>query len=137
MTDKTGVTERTYDELGRTKSKTISNIGEVKFIYDNVEGLEKGYSSEITKDPKGNITKKVYDEANRLTKVIDGDRTTTYTYYDNGSKESTIYPDGSRGDYNYNKNNALKTLINKKANGEVLTLDTSKTSIEEICSLIS
>ena len=104
---------RTYDELGRVKTKTVSNIGESKYEYDIIYDEEKGYLAEKSTDPKGNMTTKVYDNAGRLKYVVDGDEKSTvyteYNYYANGNRESVVYPNGSKEVYTYYKNNLLWT----------------------------
>lgn len=119
---------RTYDELGRVKTKTVSNIGESKYEYDIIYDEEKGYLAEKSTDPKGNMTTKVYDNAGRLKYVVDGDEKSTvyteYNYYANGNRESVVYPNGSKEVYTYYKNNLLRTLTNKKANGSEMDVYT-------------
>ena len=120
MTDGTGTTRRTYDELGRVLTKTVPKIGTVTFIYDMTENAPAGSHRERTTDPKGNITVKEYDKTGRLAKVIAGSDTVTYTYYANGSRKSVTYNDGIREEYTYNANHQIETLINKKADGSIL-----------------
>lgn len=120
MTDATGTTTRTFDELGRILTKDVPHIGTITYTYDITEGEEKGSYKEESIDPKGNTTYKVYDKAGRLTKVIVGTDATTYTYYDNGNRESITYSNGSKEEYTYYKNNSVKTLNNKGANGKLL-----------------
>ncbi|GEM_PF-6751925 len=96
MTDGEGTTLRTYDELGRVLTKTVPGIGTVSYTYDIRTGAEEGSYRERTMDPKGNITIKEYDKADRLAKVIAGSDTVTYTCYDNGSRESVTYNDGTK-----------------------------------------
>ncbi len=118
MKDATGTTLREFDGLNRVVSKVVPVVGKSTYVYD--EKLENGHYMETTIDPKGNVTKKVYNKADRLIKVIADGKTVTYEYYNNGNRKYIIYPDGSKEEYEYNKNNALKKLTNKKANGEVL-----------------
>ncbi|MGB8452132.1 MAG: hypothetical protein WCD89_07340, partial [Anaerocolumna sp.] len=113
MTDATGKTTRTYDELGRVLTKNVPHVGTVSFEYDNMADTDPGCCREIATDPKGNVTVKVYDKAGRLSKVIAGKDITAYTYYDNGNRESVIYNDGSKEEYTYYPNNQVETLINK------------------------
>ncbi len=115
-----GATSFTYDENGRVLSKTVSNIGTSYYTYDNIMDVDQGYYKEILKDPKGNTTEKVYDNLNRLYKVIDGDNESTYLYYENGSVKNVTYSNGCKEEYIYYDNNSLKTLINKKADDSIM-----------------
>ena len=120
ITDNTGTTLRTYDEFNRVKTKTVPYIGKTTYQYDIIWGIEEGCTAEASTDPKDNTTTKIYDRAGRLWKVTANNRTTTYSYYDNGSRQGVAYPDGSREDYTYYKNNLLWTLTNKKADGTLI-----------------
>ncbi|PYG87269.1 RHS repeat-associated protein [Ruminiclostridium sufflavum DSM 19573] len=124
MTDSTGTTLRTYDELGRVLTKTVPNIGTTTFRYDIIEGMDEGCYKEITTDPKGNVTIKVFDKADRLITVTADGKTTTYGYYDNGARQSVAYSDGTNNiaveEYIYYDNGLLWTLTNKKADGTVI-----------------
>ena len=143
MTDSTGTTTRTYDELNRVTSKTVPGIGKSLFVYDKIDNSEKssiiteGGYAEVTTDPKGNKTSKIYDKVGRLKVIIADGKATTYNYNDNGSKESVLYPDGSSETYTYNKDNTLKALVNKKADGTVLdsysyTYDKAKNQLTKV-----
>lgn len=121
ITDSTGTTSRTYDQLNRVKTKTVPNTGTITFLYDDITGLAPGQIGEISTDPKGNVTKKVFDKAGRLVKVIAGSQETTYTYYDNGSRRQTIYPNGALAEYTYYDDNLLHTLVNKRSDGTVIS----------------
>jgi YD repeat-containing protein len=101
MTDSTGTTTRTYDEQNRVLTKAVPEFGTTTFIYDISEG--GGMYSETTEDFKGNLTKRTFDKAGRLLKVIAGGETTTYNYYDNGSRESITYNNGAKEEYTYYK----------------------------------
>ena len=112
MKDSTGITIRTYDELGRVVTKTVGNLGTSTFQYDVTEGVEQGQYAEISKDLKGNETKKIFDKVGRLAEVRDGDQTTgtKYEYNPNGSTASVTYPNGSQEVYTYYDNHLLNTL---------------------------
>ncbi len=116
ITDSTGITTRTYDELGRTVTKTVPGIGTNKYRYDM--NPTDGKYFEVTTDVKGNITTKTYNSNDRLVKVSTETQTTTYDYYDNGSRSKVAYSTTSAAiateEYTYNKDGQLSTLTNKK-----------------------
>jgi len=118
ITDSTGTTARTYDAENRVLTKTVPDIGTITYQYDILEA--DGCYSEISEDPKNNVTKKIYDKVGRLMEVIEENSSTAFEYCANGSKNTVIYPDGSREDYTYYKDNLLKTLVNTKGDGTVL-----------------
>ena len=118
--DSTGTTTRTYDELGRVLTKAVPMIGTSIFDYDITSGIPEGYTKETSIDPKGHTVARVYDKVGRMVNVIADGKTTTYSYYDNGSKESVVYSYGSREDYTYYKDNLNKTLTNKKSDGTII-----------------
>jgi YD repeat-containing protein len=99
MTDGTGTTTRTYDELGRVKTKDVPGIGTTTYIYDMTTGVDTGCVAENTTDPKGNVTTKIYDRVGRLASVTAAGKTTSYTYNDNGARQSVVYSSGAREDY--------------------------------------
>lgn len=104
LQDTTGLTTWHYDELGRALNKTVTGIGQSSFEYDLTIGLPAGYHAEKTTDPLGESTTKVYDKANRLGQVNDAGETIYFEYYDNGSRKSVTYPDGSKEGYLHLKN---------------------------------
>ena len=55
-----------------------------------------------------------------MANVIADGQTTTYTYYDNGSKHQVIYPIGATEEYTYYDNGMLQTLVNKKADQAII-----------------
>ncbi len=120
MTDSTGTTTRTYDELGRVTAKTVPDIGTSTYNYDIITGVPAGCTLEGSIDPKGNVTDKVTDAAGRLWKVTADSKTTTYEYYDNGNRKSVLYPNGAKEEYTYYSDNLIRTLTNKKANGSTI-----------------
>ncbi|TYQ15992.1 UNVERIFIED_CONTAM: RHS repeat-associated protein [Acetivibrio alkalicellulosi] len=115
------VISRTYDEINRAKTKTVTSVGQSKFEYDIIYDTANGFIGERSIDPKGNKTTKVYDRVGRLKYVKNGDVNstvyTTYNYNANGSRESVTYPNGSKSVYTYYDNNLLWTLTNKRSNG--------------------
>lgn len=120
ITDDTGTTIRTYDQLNRVLTKTVPSLGTSTYTYDITAGVPAGCTGERSTDPKGHITTKVFDRVGRLYTVTADGGTTTYAYYDNGNRQSVVYPGGAREDYTYDKNNRNKTLANKKADGTVI-----------------
>ena len=124
MTDSTGVTTRTYDERNRVLTKTVPYIGTTSYVYDIIAGVPAGYAAETSTDPKGNVTRKIYDEADRLSEVTAGSQTTTYAYYVNGNRRSVTYPNQYKEEYTYYANNLVWTLTNKKADGSTMDLYT-------------
>ena len=117
MTDGTGTTTRTYDELNRVTTKQVPGIGTSYFTYDIISGVDQGCVGELSVDPKNNSTIKGYDSAGRIKTVTAEGETTTYTYLDNGSRKSILYSDGSSEEYTYYKDGLLWSLTNKKADG--------------------
>ena len=116
----TEVVERTYDELGRVKTKGVSNVeGKILYIYDIV--TSDGLTAETSIDQKNNITTKVYDKAGRLAFVKNGDinaeNIAEYDYYKNGAAKSVIYAGGAREDYIYYPDGRLESLVNTDNKG--------------------
>ena len=117
------VIERTYDELGRVKTKAVSNIeGKVIYVYDIV--TSEGHTAETAVDQKNNTTTKVYDTTGRLVFVkncdIEEENAAQYDYYKNGAAKSVIYSGGAREDYKYYEDGLLESLINTKNDGSEL-----------------
>ncbi len=124
MTDKTGVTIRTFDELNRVTTKNVPDIGTITYTYDITDGMEDGCTAERSKDPNNNITLKVYDKVGRLKEVTADGKTTTYNYYDNSNRQSVVYPDGSKEEYTYYADGLVKALYNyKKAEDQYTKID--------------
>ena len=120
MTDGTGTTARTYDELNRVLTKEVPNIGKSVYTYDIISGMEAGCWAETAADPKGNVTKKEFDRTGRLKAVTADGKTTVYTYFDNGARQSVSYSDGSGEEYTYTPDGLLQALTNKKADGSII-----------------
>lgn len=114
MTDATGTTGRVYDALNRCIVKTVPNIGTTVFDYDVM--TELGAYMEVTTDPRGNGSAKVYDELGRVIAVKDGETVkATYEYYENGLKKSVAYPQNAVTEsYAYTPNGQLEELVNKR-----------------------
>ncbi|MCM1567226.1 MAG: S8 family serine peptidase [Dehalobacter sp.] len=122
MTDTTGKTARTYDELNRVLTKTLEGLGANTYQYDITADMPEGFYAEKATDLKGNITLKIFDKAGRLKEVrTDGQTTgTVYEYYPNGAKKSVTYADGSSEQYTYYSDNLLNTLTNYKTDNSVM-----------------
>lgn len=120
MTDSTGTTTRAYDELDRATSKIVPNIGTSTYDYDIITGVPDKCIMERSTDPKGNVTEKITDEAGRLCKVTADGQTSTYDYYENGNRKSVLYPNGSKEEYTYYRDNLIWTLTNKKADDSTM-----------------
>ncbi|MCM3134249.1 S8 family serine peptidase [Paenibacillus polysaccharolyticus] len=114
MTDGSGTTSRTYDELNRVVTKSVPGFGSSTFLMDQTTGLTAGFVAEDTTDPKGNYTRRIHDKTGRLYQVIGSKNgaATTYTYDENGNRKSLTYPNGTKVDYSYYSNNLLRTLNN-------------------------
>ncbi|WDV47883.1 peptidoglycan-binding protein [Clostridiaceae bacterium M8S5] len=119
-TDETGTTTRTYDEQNRIKIENSPNFGQTTHKYDIINSELSGQVKEITIDPLGNTTYKVYDKTNRISKVSSDSKLTTHEYNPNGSLKKIRYQNGVSQEYTYYKNNKLKTLTNKKSDGSVI-----------------
>lgn len=143
MTDSTGTTTRTYDELGRVLTKTVPDIGTTTFDYDIISGMDEGCYAEIATDPIGHVTQKIFDKAGRLKKVTAGGKTTTYSYYDNGTRQSVTYNDGTIDtaveEYTYYEDGLLWTLTNTKldAAGNRTVIDSYSYTYDEAHNQIS
>ncbi len=127
MTDATGQTVRTYDELNRVATKTVPQFGTNVFQYDIQLGIaegyaEDGYVGEKSIDSKGNEALKVNDKAGRL-KVVKSDSETTgtvYQYDGNGNRTSVTYENGAKEVYTYYDDNLLATLTNYGTTGNII-----------------
>ena len=139
------VVERTYDELGRVKTKAVSNIeGKVIYVYDLI--TSDGLTAETSIDQKDNTTTKVFDTTGRMKFVKNGDigaeNAAEYLYYKNGAAKSVIYSGGAREDYTYYEDGQLQSLVNKDnkgttsykytydANGNMLSKEDNKGTTE-------
>jgi len=113
MTDSSGTTRRTYDEMNRVISKSVPKLGTSTFLLDVITDQPAGMRAEVTTDVKGHVTTRSYDQVGRLVQVkADNDQPTVYAYFDDGSRQSVTYPNGTREEYTYFKNKQLQTLNN-------------------------
>jgi RHS repeat-associated protein len=107
----------TYDALNRLTSKTADNWGlTISYEYDDV-----GNRTKMT-DPDGGTTNYVYDGNNRLVQLTNPlGETTTFTYDLAGRLTEQRNHNGTYTTYTYDAGNRLTSLVNQKANGDVLT----------------
>ena len=114
MTDATGTTQWTYDELNRTTTKTVPEFGTSTWKYDIIDIANPGGVGEKMEDPDGNVTVKEYDKLGRIRSVRDGNSSeaTVYTYDGAGRQKRVEYENGAREEYAYNGNNQLVSLKN-------------------------
>jgi len=109
MSNNTGITYKSYDELNRVITESIPNIGTTVFVYDIAQSasgygahkeLEAGMSAELIIDAKNHKTVKISDKQGRPYKVVaiesvDGKEqtqsVTSYEYFPNGAKKNVTY----------------------------------------------
>jgi YD repeat-containing protein len=92
----------------------------LSYTYDRTDGLPAGFSAVKSTDPKGNVTKKVYDKVGRLKEVIANAQETVYTYNDNGSVAEVEYDSGVKEQYTYYPDGLLHTLTNRRADNSII-----------------
>ena len=114
MTDSTGVTGYTYDDLGRLTMESAPG------------GITKGYAYDANGNRKTFVLKQsgavkisqsyLYDQLNRLKNLYsDGALTASYTYDANGNRDTLTYNQaGVTTDYDYNLANKLTMLTNSR-----------------------
>ncbi|WBW98142.1 S8 family serine peptidase [Oceanirhabdus sp. W0125-5] len=110
-------TEYLYDDLGRLTTEKDSTGVKKQYTYDAANN-RKSFILSINDNIKSKI-KYDYDKQNRLAKVYKSnngiqEETASYTYDDNGNRETLQYPNGITVVYNYNLLNLLTELTNKK-----------------------
>lgn len=116
MEDESGTTVYIYDENNRlTEQQKCSSQTQLKYDYDAVGNITK-----VT-DKKGNETSYTSDKSSRMETVTRQGQTTTYSYDDNGRRTKISYPGGVTQNYDYDKDNQLKKLQNKKPNGAIIS----------------
>lgn len=121
------ITSYAYDVRGNLTSKTDANGNTINYIYDaNGRLLKKVYpdatEETLTYDPKGNILSATnmhisysfsYDATGRMQSSTDSNgKFVQYSYYDDGRRTKTIYPEGSVVSYAYDKAGRLATITN-------------------------
>ena len=106
-----------YDALNRLLQKTDSRFGKsVSYTYDGV-----GNRVTMT-DPEGGVTAYRYDDANRLVSITAPNGVTTfYTYDPVGNRLKKTLSNGIESVYTYDGADQFLTVVNRKANGEVIS----------------
>ncbi len=113
MTDETGTTTYSYDDLSRLKTENAPNNITKEYTYDAV-------SNRLTFTLKQNGTVKqnisyTYDTLNRQKQVKENGTTkATYTYDTNGNRQTLTYDNSNSTTYVYNDANRLTNITNKK-----------------------
>lgn len=113
MTDGTGKTTYTYDQLDR--------ITETKDGHGNVVGYEYDLANEQTKIkyPNGKAVERSYDKAGRLHSVADWlEHTTSFAYDQNTNLTATTFPTGTSEQDTYGYNEADQQTEAKISKGE-------------------
>ncbi len=121
MTDNTGTTTKTYDAFGRVLTKSVPDIGTVRYAYDDTTDLQLGYFANTVTNPDDSVVKRVYDKTGKLYKLIADGKEIQYNYYNNGNVSSVVYNSGVSEEYTYFADNKLSSLVNKAADGSVIS----------------
>lgn len=116
MTDPTGTTTYTYDELDRLTSSTDSFGKQVQYFYDIIGNHTSiTYPADST-NPARTVTY-TYDKANRLDKIIDwAGRMWDYTVDGTGRITDVNYPSGVKELRSYDDAGRLSSLLYKDSN---------------------
>lgn len=131
-----GHTSYAYDTRGNVTSITNSN-GTLTLNYDNNDRMTSysdyyGNTVSYLYDNNNNVTRitypgskqvnYVYDANNRCTSVTDwNNKVTTYTYLTDDRVSKITLPNGTFTDYTYDNAGRMTGIINKKANGTIIT----------------
>ena len=110
MTDASGATTYTYDNLDRLITKATPQ-GTLNYTYD-AAGNVASISSNNT---NGVSVAYTYDNLNRLSTVVDnrlavGQNTTTYSYDPASNLATATYPNGLQSSFTYDDLNRLKSM---------------------------
>ncbi|HET7446293.1 MAG TPA: RHS repeat-associated core domain-containing protein [Solirubrobacterales bacterium] len=111
MTDGTGTTTRTFDQLDRLTEVKNGAKEVVKYKYDL--GNQK---TEITY-PNGETVKQTFDKAGRLEKVTDWlGKETTFSYNRDSQVKATTFPSATTNvdEYSYNRDGQMSEVSMKK-----------------------
>lgn len=113
MSDASGTTTYTYDNMLRLKRKSHSLVGDLSYTYDfngNVLSIQSSHQNGVS------LTY-TWDKLNRLKQVKDAaDNVTTYNYADMGNLTEVTYPTTTpiKTSLNYNSINWLTSVIVEK-----------------------
>src|SRR3989338_4682491 len=107
----------TYDENDRLKTLTYPGNKTLTYTYDKVG------SPKTMTDPDGNLLTYEYDVNDRLDYIKDSANQVLvdYTYDLLGRRTKAQYLNGTYTDYTYDDANQLLSLINKKADGTIIS----------------
>src|SRR5579883_2518764 len=110
MTDASGTTTYSYDNLDRLKTKATPQ-GTLSYSYDAAGNVASIQSS----NANGTSVSYTYDNLNRLSTVVDnrlpaGQNTTTYTYDPASNVATVTYPNGLSSTFVYDDLNRLKSV---------------------------
>jgi YD repeat-containing protein len=110
MTDASGTTNYTYDNLDRLKTKATPQ-GTLTYTYDAAGNV----ASMASNNANGASVAYTYDNLNRLATVVDnrllvGQNTTQYIYDPASNLATVTYPNGLTSNFTYNDLNRLKAL---------------------------
>jgi RHS repeat-associated protein len=115
VTDSQGITQYQYDTQDRLVHVIHPDGRAIRYTYDAA-----GNRTSVT-TPAGTTTY-TYDALNRLETVTDPDGgVTTYTYDAVGNRATVLYPNATVTEYTYDSLNRLTQLVNKKADGTVIS----------------
>ncbi len=113
MTDETGTTTYSYDDLSRLKTENAPNNITKEYTYDAVSN-RLAYTLKQNGTVKQNISY-TYDTLNRQKQVKENGTTkATYTYDTNGNRQTLTYDNSNSTTYVYNDANRLTNITNKK-----------------------
>ncbi len=114
MTDSTGQTKYTYDDMGRLLTKKSPGTNNtITYTYDS-EG------NRLTNVDQDNRTiTNTYDALNRLASVKDLNGTTTYGYDAVSNKVLVTSPNGVSENYTYDSLNRVLSVVNQGALGVI------------------
>jgi len=111
MTDGTGTTTRTYDQLGRLTEVKNGKSEVVKYAYD------LGNQQTEIVYPNGETVKRAFDKAGRLENVTDWlGKETTFSYNRDSQKKAITFPAATENvdEYAYNRAGEITAVSMKK-----------------------